>query len=144
MADLIGSIFTVEAPRTGVSLEINVYCLDVAFLDVVADHTESSTMSVNLLYLCFDNFSSIGSPKSSLGFGVAPSSLGSGRRSIAEADVPVLSSIGVDSVKQNDVDTEGLGSYKGKNSWSYVNYESNSGDYDGLTTMPTSIVEPVV
>ncbi|KAF6175875.1 hypothetical protein GIB67_003363 [Kingdonia uniflora] len=97
---------------------------------VVADHTESSTISVNLVYLCFDTFSSIGAPKSSLGFGVASSALGSGRRSIAEADVPVLSSIGVDSVKQGDVDTEGLGSYIGNNSGSYVNYESNSGDYN--------------
>ncbi|KAF6148756.1 hypothetical protein GIB67_019364 [Kingdonia uniflora] len=77
---------------------------------VVADHTESSTMSVNLVYLCFDNFSSIGAPKGSLGFGVASSALGLGRRLIAEADVPVLSLIGVDSVKQGDVDTEGLGS----------------------------------
>ncbi|KAF6174628.1 hypothetical protein GIB67_006280, partial [Kingdonia uniflora] len=77
----------------------------------------------------------IGASKSSLGFGVAPSALGSGRRLIVEADVPILSSIGVNSVKQGHVDAKGLGSYKGKNSGSYVNYESNSGNYDGLTTI---------
>ncbi|KAF6167490.1 hypothetical protein GIB67_031691, partial [Kingdonia uniflora] len=77
----------------------------------------------------------IGAPKSFLGFGVAPSALGSCGRSIAEADVPILSLIGVDSMKQDDVDTEGLGSSKGKNFGFYVNYECNSGNNDGLTTI---------
>ncbi|KAF6155632.1 hypothetical protein GIB67_034727 [Kingdonia uniflora] len=79
-------------------------------------------------------FSSIPAPKSSLG-----STLGSGRRSIVEADVPALSSIGVDSVKRSsEVASESLGSYEGNN---FGNYGSNSVGYD----QPSAItVEPVV
>ncbi|KAF6172923.1 hypothetical protein GIB67_035477 [Kingdonia uniflora] len=102
----------------GINIRI---CCAPRSANVVAHTIAERPMSVMSVLTC------IGAPKSSLGFGVAPFTLGSCGRSIAEADVPILSLIGVDSVKQGEVDTEGLGSSKGKKLWILCELR----DYDG-------------